>query len=125
MKLLAVPLSSTALGLSAVACDRSKQTEAATPTIIAGGCAGANCAIDPPGDDASAGQKLPLPRPAQSLCDGGNCAADQPDAVIIPQTPEESCGDSNCRVPRPTEAPTTPPMIIAVWPPLVGAGTAR
>src|SRR6476469_3268147 len=102
--LLAVLLSSTALGLSAVARDPSKQAEAATPTIITGDCAGANCAIDPPGDDANAGQNLPLPRPAQ--CEGGNCAADQPDAVIIPQTPEESCGESECRVPRPTEAPS-------------------
>jgi hypothetical protein len=104
--LLAVLLSSTALGLSAVACDPSKQAEAATPTIIAGDCAGANCAIDPPGDDANAGRNLPLSWPAQSLCGGGNCAADQPDAVIIPQTPEESCGESECRVPRPTEAPS-------------------
>jgi hypothetical protein len=108
--LLAVLLSSTALGLSAFACALSKQDEAATPTIIAGGCAGANCATDPPGDETSAGQKLPLPRPAQTLCEGGNCAADQPDAVIIPRTPEESCGESDCRGPRPTEAPTTPPI---------------
>src|ERR1700748_1916714 len=81
------------------------------PDIIAGDCAGANCAIDPPGDDANAGQNLPFPRPAQ--CEGGNWAADQPDAVIIPQTPQENCGESECRVPRPTEAPTRPPMIIA------------
>ena len=103
--LLAVLLSSTALGLSAFACDLSKQAEAATPTIIAGDCAGANCAIDPPGDEANAGQNCRY-RGRHKFCEGGNCAADQPDAVIIPQTPEESCGESDCRVPRPTEAPS-------------------
>jgi hypothetical protein len=63
LTLVTIFVSSTAFGHPAFACDLWKQIEAATPTIVAAGCAGANCPDDPPADESTAGQQLPLPGP--------------------------------------------------------------